>query len=133
MCKYLLLCILACPAKHFTASSGVVTSPHYPKNYFSYANCNYTITVPEGKRIKIKFSVFEIEPATGCPYDRLSIFDGSSMTRLAKMCGSGPREFTSTGNKIFMRFITDRLTNKQGFYGTYEAVDICKLHQFYFI
>ena len=53
------------------------------------------------------------------------------MTLLTRMCLSGPSEFTSIGNTIFMRFTSSRTVNEKGFYGTYEAVDIGKIHQFY--
>ena len=79
----------------------------------------------------MKFYVFDVHSCSRCSCDKLSIYDGKSMTLLTRLCYSGPREFTSIGNTLFMRFTSSRTVNKQGFYGTYEAVDICKLHQFH--
>ena len=125
---------IACQPELYTSPSGDIKSPGYPNHYHNNANCVYNITVENGKRIRIHFSAFDVEDANGhCPYDQLMIFDGDSMDPTGTFCGSGAGTLTSRGNKLFMRFTTNGLVTKRGFFARYQTVDGRKLLVLYHI
>ena len=115
--------IIGCQPQLHTGPSGIIKSPGYPNNYFNNANCVYNITVQDGKVIKIDFSTFDVEGDSGCPFDKLIIYEGDSLVQVATLCGSGAKSFTSRRNKVFMRFTSDGSVTKRGFYGGYQTVD----------
>ncbi len=44
------------------AGNGVVQSPNFPADYGSeYKNCQVSIVVPAGKRIRLEFTTFNLE------------------------------------------------------------------------
>ena len=45
------------------------------------------------------------------------------MDRPTIFCGRGPRKFTSKGNKLFLRFVTDFSVTKKGFIGHYDTIE----------
>ena len=51
-----------------------MTSPNYPSNYGNNENCEWSITLPEGSIIRLKFDSFKTED----DYDILTIYDGAS-------------------------------------------------------
>ena len=50
-----------CPTREITLTQGEVTSPNYPSNYPSNADCSLTIDGGRGARFTVKFDSFEVE------------------------------------------------------------------------
>jgi len=50
-----------------------------------------------------------VEPAAGCPYDSVTLYDGSSASspQLGKYCSGDPGTITSSGSSLFIRFTSD--------------------------
>lgn len=78
------------------------------------------------------FSEFEIEQHQECAYDHLEAFDGDSDTAaiLGRLCGNKvPEPLVSTGNKMYLRFISDASVQRKGFQATHSTgvcVCVCK-------
>lgn len=103
--------------------SGVLTTPNYPANYDNDEYCTWQIQVPVDKKIRLDFDEFKTEPGKDflliydtSHYDQANIaFDGTTYT---------PPSFTSSGNVMRLRFISDGATNFKGFNITFKQVDI---------
>lgn len=70
------------------------------------------------------FNEFEIEQHQECAYDHLEAFDGDSdkVAILSRLCGSKlPEPLVSTGNKIYLRFISDASVQRKGFHATHST------------
>ncbi|KAK2817229.1 hypothetical protein Q5P01_025420 [Channa striata] len=104
--------------------SGTLSSPNWPDKYPSRKECTWDITAKPGHRVKISFSEFEIEQHQECAYDHLEAFDGDSDTAaiLGRLCGSKiPEPLVSTGNKMYLRFISDASVQRKGFQATHST------------
>ncbi|XP_028448110.1 dorsal-ventral patterning tolloid-like protein 1 isoform X1 [Perca flavescens] len=104
--------------------SGTLSSPNWPDKYPSRKECTWDITATPGHRIKIAFNEFEIEQHQECAYDHLEAFDGDSDTAaiLGRLCGSKiPEQLVSTGNKMYLRFISDASVQRKGFQATHST------------
>ncbi|MBN3301590.1 TLL1 protein, partial [Amia calva] len=70
------------------------------------------------------FNEFEIEQHQECAYDHLEVFDGNSdkAAILGRLCGSKiPDPVISTGNKMYLRFISDASVQRKGFQATHST------------
>ncbi|XP_037621273.1 dorsal-ventral patterning tolloid-like protein 1 isoform X3 [Sebastes umbrosus] len=104
--------------------SGTLSSPNWPDKYPSRKECTWDITATPGHRVKIAFNEFEIEQHQECAYDHLEAFDGDSDTAaiLGRLCGSKiPEQLVSTGNKMYLRFISDASVQRKGFQATHST------------
>ncbi|KAJ0033549.1 hypothetical protein NQD34_000656 [Periophthalmus magnuspinnatus] len=104
--------------------SGTLSSPNWPDKYPSRKECTWDISATPGHRVKISFSEFEIEQHQECAYDHLEAFDGDSDTAtiLGRLCGSKtPEPLVSTGNKMYLRFISDASVQRKGFQATHST------------
>lgn len=106
-----------------TSSTGSVTSPNYPANYYDYSNCTSTIQLAQpGLKISITFTDFYTEPN----YDIVTIYDGSSETPdKILLSASGyevPNSVVTSGNSCLIRFVTDGAYNFQGWRLVYTSV-----------
>ena len=110
---------------YFSTRNGTITSPSYPGNYPSNADCIYTIAQPTGTVIMLNFLSMDIEShdcdydyydyCDPCSYDYigtpsgdyLEIRDGpSSDSPLLgeKLCGNEiPSSIQSSQNKLWIR------------------------------
>ncbi|XP_044134960.1 bone morphogenetic protein 1 [Bufo gargarizans] len=108
---------------------GHIQSPNYPDDYRPNKDCKWKLRVAEGYNIGIVFQSFEIERHDNCAYDFLEIRDGDSETSplIGRFCGyDKPEDFKSSGNKLFIRFVSDGSINKAGFSLHYfKEVDEC--------
>lgn len=76
---------------------------------------NYTITFKpkvSSQKVKVEFSLFDVESHSTCSYDRLIVFDGptTQSAQLGTFCGSNiPPVFTSSssGGELTFQFISD--------------------------
>ncbi|XP_059351101.1 calcium-activated chloride channel regulator 4-like [Daphnia carinata] len=105
-----------------TTPSGLLTSPNYPGAYPNNYNCQWTIQLEPGSKIRLTFSHFAIES----PFDYVEVYDGSSTsaTWLLQHTGSTlpSAPVTSSSNEMLVRFVTDATGNYfRGWRATYTA------------
>ena len=105
------------------ASSGTITSPNYPSNYGSHADCSWRITVPNGFVVRLTFIVFDLESSRNCRYDYVKVEDTSG-SLIGLYCGT-KAQFTvsSSGRSLYVRFRSDKNVNKGGFRASFTAVN----------
>lgn len=68
-----------------------------------------------------------IEKQKGCEYNKIQIYEGddADAPRLAQLCyAEKPVTYTSSGNKMFVKFHSDVLYNNRGFNASYKSVPI---------
>ena len=63
-----------------TGGQGYISSPGYPGYYYSDRDYYWRITVPEGKRVQVKFFDFGFPYSITCPGDFLKVYDGKRLT-----------------------------------------------------
>ena len=105
-------------AETFTDCGGVfetvadtLTSPLYPAEYPSNAECIYEITLPDENCISMTLLDVDIEYESSCGYDSLTILDGDSEDSAVMdiICGDDtnqtcfPISFTSTSNHLWIK------------------------------
>lgn len=59
--------------KTVNGSEGVLSTPHYPDNYFHLLDFSVRILAPERTRIVVKFIKIDIEPQPECLYDYVEL------------------------------------------------------------
>ncbi|KAG2466898.1 TLL1 protein, partial [Polypterus senegalus] len=118
-----------------TKLNGTITTPGWPKEYPPNKNCVWQVVAPTQYRISMQFEFFElegnesftefeIEQHQECAYDHLEVFDGGSdkAAILGRLCGSKiPDPVVSTGNKMYLRFISDASVQRKGFQATHST------------
>ena len=98
-----------------------MSSSNYPGNYNDDEYCTWQIQVPVNKKVRLDFTEFKTE--TGKDY--LLIYDTSeyeSPTIVFDGTTYIPPSFTSSGNVVRVRFISDGETNRKGFSFKYKQV-----------
>lgn len=112
----------------YTAETGFIFSPGYPKPYDAERSCEYDISAPQGKVIVLEFQDLDIESHSQCDFDNLEVFDGfqaENVTSLGRFCGQEkPGIFTSTFNHLHVHFSCDASINGRGFFANYSFVDV---------
>merc|ERR1719309_1149757 len=92
-----------------------ITSPGFPSNYPANKVCDWTISVPDGQKVKLVFTEFSTEPG----YNTVTVYDGGDATSsnmIKKISGhSKEAEVTSTGSKLHITFKSDTTKNLNGF------------------
>ncbi|KAL5006910.1 hypothetical protein ScPMuIL_015716 [Solemya velum] len=96
----------------------------HPGQYARNLNCTWHITGNSGYPIMLKVHDLDMEPSTGCTFDRLTIYDGlyTRNTVIAALCGRDDSDiptYMSTGSHVTIQFHTDGSNQGQGFYITY--------------
>ena len=91
---------------YYTASSGLLTSPLYPKPY-PVADCLYVISQPSGSYINVTILNFDLNCDVGGP-DYLQLRDGHSLDSplIGTFCGNGsaiPTLIQTTQNILLVR------------------------------
>ncbi|XP_052071922.1 tolloid-like protein 2 isoform X1 [Mytilus californianus] len=108
---------------------GTLTSPNYPDDYKPNKECVWKITTEEGFSVALKFQSFEIETHDKCVYDYLEIRDGHDETspEIGRYCGYKiPEDIKSSGNKLYVKFVSDGSVQKAGFAATFvKEYDEC--------
>uniref|UniRef100_A0A8C6SF11 Suppression of tumorigenicity 14a n=1 Tax=Neogobius melanostomus TaxID=47308 RepID=A0A8C6SF11_9GOBI len=105
--------------------NGSFSSPNFPNYYPPDTLCQWTITVSEGKAVKVTFDKFLIEEPSQessktCLKDYVEI-NGK------KVCGEQPTKSvieTSTNNKMTITFFSDKSYVDRGFDAVFEAIDV---------
>lgn len=111
-----------------TGTSGVLSSPNYPRDYSSYADCLWVIKGPVGSRITLTMEDFQVEDDATCYFDWLEIFLGGPHIGGARFCGeeSGsenrpPRTIEYPGNTLLIKFHADDSNEFSGFRARYTV------------
>ncbi|KAK3090758.1 hypothetical protein FSP39_014380 [Pinctada imbricata] len=109
--------------------NGQLTSPNYPDDYKHNKECIWKITVEDQYSVALKFQSFEIENHDNCVYDYLEIRDGheDNSPLIGRFCGYKiPEDIKSTGNKLYVKFVSDGSVQKLGFSATFiKEYDEC--------
>uniref|UniRef100_H2YKV3 CUB domain-containing protein n=1 Tax=Ciona savignyi TaxID=51511 RepID=H2YKV3_CIOSA len=91
-------------------TNGVITSPNYPAVYNNHDYCLWTIAVPEGRQINLRWTNFTIELHSSCRFDYLKLYNGPTTDSplIDTYCGTNePTEFQSGGNTVTILFQSD--------------------------
>ncbi|XP_043842607.1 deleted in malignant brain tumors 1 protein [Dromiciops gliroides] len=100
----------------FLNASGSFTSPSYPSFYPNNVNCVWEIEVNYTSRINLGFNYLQLEAHNSCNYDYIEIFDGSpNGLLLGKLCNQTQQIFTSSSNRLTVRFVSDVSIQNTGF------------------
>ncbi|XP_061737042.1 ovochymase-2 [Nerophis ophidion] len=96
---------------------GDLMTPGFPEqNYPNGALYQWKITVPEGEKVRLTFTSFDLLPEV-CG-DFVQVYDGS--TSLGKFCGGTmPKPVESSSNTMIVRFKSDSTGRSRGFTATY--------------
>ena len=107
-------------------TSGVLTSPYYPRTYPSSKNCSWKITASEGERIVLVLEDINIRSCgSSCTCDYLKIENGSSSDGISgrRRCRNYQDRgivYHSTKDVLWVTFVTDsRPSWGRGFKATY--------------
>lgn len=107
---------------------GTIDSPGYPNKYPANLSCSWTIQAPPSHKITLQFSDFRLQGGSNCRHDWLDIYDGPSIreARLGRFCGNKkPGLLTSTGQSLYLRLISNDMTEKRGFRASYDTPQDC--------
>ena len=103
---------------------GFIKSPGFPMPYPHDLNCTYTVQADTGSVIELDFTSFNIEKSSSCSWDHLTIYDSDQADEdalIGKFCGDDkPGKIFSSGQYIFMVFISDGSSNDEGWEARYE-------------
>ena len=59
---------------NFSTPSGTLMSKNYPENYPHNTECEWQLTVKEGRSVVLTFLDFDVEGSTGrCPFDYVAV------------------------------------------------------------
>lgn len=108
-----------------TASHGEVTSPGFPAQYPRRLNCTWRLATSPGRRIRLRFTSFDLEADPLCAYDHVMIFDGSDLNphSLGKFCGTMlPDDVFSTESSMVVQFFSDASVQRKGLQAEYDSV-----------
>ena len=83
--------------------SGIILSPHHPGYYPPLMRCHWTINVPRGNTIKLRFLEFQLEDHPSCSKDSLEIYSGlKSRKVLGKYCGERFPAFVESSSNVMV-------------------------------
>ncbi|NXL83661.1 OVCH2 protein, partial [Alectura lathami] len=104
-------------------SEGELNFPGSPEQFYqNHQLCIWTLFVPEGNYILLRFSHFDIEPETFCDYDSLSIYSKDNRL-VGKFCGGElPLPILIGSSNIRLKFISDNKDYGTGFSMTYKPL-----------
>ncbi|CAD7686565.1 unnamed protein product [Nyctereutes procyonoides] len=112
----------ACGGFLFNAS-GTFSSPSYPGYYPNNAECIWEIEVNPGYRINLGFNRLQLEMHSNCTFDYVEISDRSlnNSNFLGKICNDTRQTFTSSYNRMTVRFRSDASVQNIGFSAWYNS------------
>ena len=115
-----------------TNTYGTLQSPQKDNSTTEYppdVSCDWVITVPVAKIVRLSFDRFDLEWSTGCTADYVEVLDGNNRYSLSRskgrFCGwTIPEDVLSTGRYMRVRFRSDSEDSYYlGFEATFTAED----------
>lgn len=99
------------------AESGIITSPGYPTGRQNRRFCEWSITVPKGRRVKIELLDLDLVPASHTYSQRLGFYhDHRYLSRIKFIKGEDPLQtIYSSGNKMLVNMWVRVPSNHRGF------------------
>ena len=79
-------------------------SPFYPSDYTNWTTCDWSVTVPQGNRIRIEFVTFDLEDG----FDYLRIDE-------SQFSAGSPSSFISEDESVNIVFTSDGFSSRRGF------------------
>ncbi|XP_078370540.1 bone morphogenetic protein 1-like isoform X2 [Oculina patagonica] len=104
-----------------TGSHGTLQSPQEDSTYPPDSSCDWLITVPEGKIVKLSFDRFDLEWSEGCTEDYVEVRDGNGLNSESKgrFCGlTAPDDIRASGRYMGVAFRSD---SEYSYYGGFKA------------
>lgn len=105
--------------------SGTFVSPGFP-NSSKYKLCEWRISMTPGERISLNFTVFGLKRGSSkCRDEYVEVRDGPSRASplIGRYCGrKKPPLIWSTGDRLWIRYLSGKAETRQGFKATYRAV-----------
>lgn len=123
-------CLTVCPnVLKLNETSGVITSPFYPRHYPNNQACTWQIVASKGNRIKLVIDYMNIDwCGTSCSCDYLEIQNGSipGGAPSGRMCRylMGSATFFSFKESLKLLFASNYYGRSNGFKLTYTQVNI---------
>ncbi|XP_072905240.1 inactive serine protease PAMR1-like isoform X2 [Hemitrygon akajei] len=105
------------------ASRGHIILEGYPSN----SHCEWMVSVNPNFAIELRFSMLSLEFDYMCQYDYVEVRDGDNVDSrvIGKFCGNErPPPIRTTGNMLHVLFVSDGYKSFDGFYATFEEVDV---------
>ncbi|XP_078507603.1 complement C1s subcomponent-like [Lissotriton helveticus] len=110
---------------------GTITSPGYPAPYLSNQSMTWTVSVPQGYRLRLQFTHFDVGEDEEYCQDYVKVTDGSQT--LIIVCGKfssdvgdipEPLEFISLSNTSTVTFVSRKQPSRhfRGFFAIYTAL-----------
>lgn len=113
-----------CPGSGvLTRQFGTIKSPNFPKEYFGGIACEWLISVPDDKRIRIRSTSLNLESCSSCSScDRIEISDNFPTDPIIGTWCKASIDVISRNNMVNIKFISN--VNVGGsFQIEYETVD----------
>ena len=83
--------------------SGIILSPHHPGYYPPLTRCHWTINVPRGNTIKLRFQEFQLEDHPSCFNDFLDIYSGLKPRKfMGRYCGERFPAFVESPSNVMV-------------------------------
>ncbi|XP_050435751.1 cubilin [Adelges cooleyi] len=105
----------------FEGQKLTITSPNYPQNFAPNTNCAWSVKLPEGQNVNIRFTDFDL--ASSCESNFLAFHNGPDPEAplLGKFCGNVlPANLETFSNNIWVVFASGDQISKKGFNVTIE-------------
>lgn len=105
--------------------SGSISSPNYPRNYPSNANCKWRLeSAYNNMTISLQFDDALLESSSICNFDSVSVYDGydDRSPRLGRICADYTGVFLGSNRFLYVQFTSDSSSEYRGFHATYTAV-----------
>ena len=112
-------------------AGGNITSPLFPNKYPTGVSCTWVLEAPVNHTVKLRIEEFQLEKDKKCFYDYMEFFDGVNATEDHQLnkrrCGKQD-SFTieSTGQKLLVKFTSDKSETYKGFRAVWETKEISK-------
>lgn len=119
-----------------TLDYGTITDGSGNNNYCNNQNCSWLIQPPQATSITLKFTSFDVEPASTdgkSIYDAVEVYDGTSAngTLLGRFTGNSiPPAITANSGSMFVRFFSDIAENRTGWSANYISTSASNCNSF---
>ena len=111
---------LSCNNTTLTSDSGTLSDGSGTENYSNNSECSWLIQPTSGNVINLTFTEFDTE----LNYDGVIVYDGADETATVLGVFSGntlPEVITSTGNNMYVLFVSDESLRMNGWSATYDT------------